>query len=66
MYGVRMFSTLFIYMGEGMTLTNMYDVSMFVHHDVSIVSVLDLKKVANEGVGCHAADEVTTSLGHER
>ena len=46
--------------------TNMYDVSILVHHDVSIVSVLNLKKVANEGVGCHAADEVTTSLGQER
>ena len=38
---------------------------MFVHHDVSIVSVFDLKEVAYKGIGCHAADEITTSLERE-
>lgn len=45
--------------------TNVDDVSMFVHHDVSIVSVFDLKEVAYKGIGCHASDEITTSLERE-
>ena len=40
----------------------MYDVSLFVDHDVAIVSVLDLKQVAHQRVGSHTLDEVSTSL----
>ena len=43
--------------------TNVNDVSMFVDHDVPIVSVFDLEEVADYRIGCHATDKVGSSLG---
>ena len=43
-------------------LTNVNDVSMFVHHDVAIVSVFDLQQVTDQRVGSHALDKVGPGL----
>lgn len=43
-------------------LTNVYDMTSFIDHDVAIVSVLDLQQVADEGVGSHAPDKTAASL----
>ena len=40
----------------------MNDVSMFVDHDVAVVSVFDLKKVAHQRIGSHTLYEVSTGL----
>ncbi len=40
----------------------MNDVSVLVEHDVAIVPVLNLKKVADQAVGGHADDKVSTRL----
>ena len=44
----------------------MYDVSILVDHDVAIMSVLDLEEIADQRVGCHALDEVGTSLREQK
>ena len=43
---------------EQQLLTDVNDVSMFVHHDVAIVSVFDLQQVTDQRVGSHALDKV--------
>ncbi len=40
----------------------MNDVSVLVEHDVSIVSVLNLEKIADQAVGGHADDKISTRL----
>ncbi len=40
----------------------MNDVSVLVEHNVSVVSVLNLKKVADQAVGRHADDKISTCL----
>lgn len=40
----------------------MNDVARSIEHDVPIVSVLDLEKEAEDRIGSHAFDEVTSSL----
>ena len=45
-------------------LTNVDDVAVPIYHDVAVVSVLDLQDVADQGIGRHALDEVSTGL-HE-
>lgn len=44
----------------------MNDVSVFIDHDVSIVSILDLKKESNDAIGCHALNEVAARLQEVR
>ena len=46
--------------------TNMDDVSMFVHHDVAIVSVFDLEEITDQRIGCHTTNKVSSSLREER
>ena len=43
--------------------TDVNDVSMFVDHDIPIMSVFDLEEVAHQRIGCHAPYKVGTSLG---
>ena len=50
---------------HGTVHTNMNDVSQFVHHDVPVVSVLNLQEVAHQRIGRHAPYKVGTSLGRE-
>lgn len=40
----------------------MNDVSLFVQHDVAIVSVFDLEQKQEQTVGSHTADEIVASL----
>ena len=40
----------------------MNDVPVFVDHDVAVVSVFDLKKVAHQRIGSHTLYEVSTGL----
>ena len=40
----------------------MNDVPLAVYHDIAVVSVLDLKDVANNRVRCHGLDKVQASL----
>ena len=47
-------------------LTNVYDVTSLIDHDVAIVSVLDLQQVADKGVGSHASDKTAASLQKEK
>lgn len=47
-------------------LTNVYDVTSFIDHDVAIVSVLDLQQVADEGIGGHAPDKTAAGLYTQR
>ena len=39
----------------------MNDVSLFVDHDVAVVSILDLEQVADHRVGRHRLDEIFSS-----
>ena len=39
----------------------MNDVSLFVNHDVAVVSILDLEQVADHRVGRHRLDEIFSS-----
>lgn len=40
----------------------MNDVSLTVDHDIPVVSILDLKYIAGDRIGCHRLDEVQSSL----
>ena len=40
----------------------MNDVSLFVNHNISIVSVFDLEEVTDKRIGRHTADKVGSGL----
>ena len=46
--------------------TIMDDVSVFVDHDVSVVSVFDLQQITHQVVGSHALDKVDSGLAGQR
>lgn len=42
-------------------LTNVYNVSVRIDHNVSVVTVLDLQQITNDRIGCHRLHEITSS-----
>jgi len=58
--------SLYTYHMTHQPLTDVNDVSMFVHHDVAIVSVFDLQQVTDQRVGSHALDKVGPGLWGRR
>lgn len=47
---------------HGRVLTNVYEVTLAVQHDVAVVSVFDLQQEEQQAVCRHAADEVVARL----
>lgn len=42
-------------------LTDMYNVSICIDHDISVMTVLDLQQISNHRIGGHRFDEIAAS-----